>query len=40
MVAFIDANQNMSYDDREEHTDWKFDDIGLLNLILLIYIRI
>ena len=31
---FIDANQNMSYDDGEEHTDWKFDDIGLLNLYI------
>ena len=31
---FIDSNQNMSYDTGEEHTDWKFDDIGLLNLYI------
>tara|TARA_B100000676_G_scaffold292538_1_gene328282 strand:+ start:468 stop:1952 length:1485 start_codon:yes stop_codon:yes gene_type:complete len=29
---FVDSNQNMSYDQGEEHTDWKFDDVGLLNL--------
>tara|TARA_B100000945_G_scaffold216072_1_gene174221 strand:+ start:791 stop:2287 length:1497 start_codon:yes stop_codon:yes gene_type:complete len=31
---FVDSNQNMSYDSGEEHTDWKFDDIGLLNLYI------
>ena len=30
---FIDY-QNMSYDDGEQHTDWNFDDIGLLNLYI------
>jgi tetratricopeptide (TPR) repeat protein len=31
---FVDTNQNMSYDSDEAHTDWKFDDIGLLNLYI------
>ena len=31
---FVDSNQNMSYDEGEAHTDWKFDDIGLLNLYI------
>jgi len=31
---FVDSNQNMSYDEGEDHTDWKFDDIGLLNLYI------
>ncbi len=31
---FVDANQNMSYDEGEIHTDWKFNDIGLLNLYI------
>lgn len=31
---FVDSNQNMSYDDGETHTDWKFNDIGLLNLYI------
>ena len=29
---FIDSNQNMSYDEGEDFTDWKFDDVGLLHL--------
>ena len=31
---FVDTNQNMSYDEGEVHTDWKFNDIGLLNLYI------
>ena len=31
---FVDQNQNMSYDSGEDFTDWKFDDVGLLNLYI------
>ena len=31
---YIDANQNLSYDEGEEHTDWSFSEIGYLHLLI------
>ena len=31
---FVDENLNTSYDSGEDFTDWKFDDVGLVNLYI------